>query len=176
MSMKYIKLIKKTVFLLLSLSILLCSCNASQVKCETLLLYALDYGIDGYKDNGNIFLKSAEEGDAFFISQKVKKTMYGERFFDCLEASEDYAIYVSASTPYEIAIFKCFSRNDIDNILRMCYERADELKVALRFGKWAQASKSILISEFKNYILFLFTESGERNENIAEELKKTISN
>lgn len=174
--MKYISSFKRIIFILLAVLLALCSCNSESVDCEELLIYSLDYGIDGYRDNGSIFLKSAEEGSAFFISEKTKKLIYGEGFFDYLEGCEDYAIYTAASNPYEIAIFKCFSRNDTNNILRMCYERADEIKVALRFGRWEGASKDILISECENYIIFLFTDSAQRNENVANGIAKMISN
>ena len=164
----------KILVVLLAVTILFCSCKKENVSCEELLAYSLEYGIDGYKDNGSIFLKNAQEGESFFISDKLKKTTYGERFFEALERCEDYAVYVSASTPYEIAIFKCFSRNDTDDILRMCYERADELKVGLRFGKWDEASKNILICEYKNYVVFSFTDSAERNEDIMLGIEKMI--
>ncbi len=173
--MKYIRFFKVTAVLLVII-FLFCSCQKESVSCENLLIFSLDYGIDGYEDNGSIFLKNACEGDAFFISDKIKETMYGERFKDALDGCEDYAIYVSASTPYEIAIFKCYSRNDTEDLFRMCYERADELKVGLRYGKWDEASKNILVCGYKNYVIFLFTDTADRNEDISlgiEEMIKT---
>ena len=137
-------------------------------------MFSIEYGIEGYANNGMVFLKNADEGDAFYISEKIKKTMYGERFVEDLDKTEDFAIYVSASNPYEIAIFKCYSRNDTEDILQMCYERADEIKVALRFGKWEEATKGILIRGYKNYVVFLFTDSADRNEDIAYNLENMI--
>ena len=171
--MKYMRFFK-IILLIISVFILLSSCGGKSISCEELLFFSLDYGIDGYKNDGYVFLKSAEEGGAFFISEKTKKTMYGERFLDSLERCEDFAIYVSASSPYEIAIFKCYSRNDTDDIFRMCCERADELKVGLRYGSWEAASRDILISGYKNYVIFLFTDSAERNEDIAQGIEEMI--
>ena len=171
--MKYMRTLK-IIIAVFSVLFLLCSCSAESVSCEEVLTFALDYGIDGYKNNGYVFLKNAEEGDTFFITEKNKITMYGEGFLDSLERCEDFAIYVSASSPYEIAIFKCYSRNDTDDIFRMCCERADELKVGLRYGSWEQPSRDILISGYKNYVIFLFTDSAERNEDIAQGIEKMI--
>ena len=139
-------------------------------------MFSAEYGIENYADNGKVFLKKADEGDTFFISEKIKRTMYGERFLEAIKKTEDFAIYVSASNPYEIAVFKCYSKNDTEDILQMCYERADEIKVALRFGKWEEATKGILIRGYKNYVVFLFTDSSERNDDIAYNLENMISN
>lgn len=174
--MKYMTFFKRIFIILLVVLCVFCSCKKSLANCEELLMFSVEYGIENYADNGKVFLKSAEEGDAFFISHKIKKIMYGERFVDALDKTEDFAIYVSASTPYEIAIFKCYSRNDTEKLLQMCYERADELKVALRFGKWESATKDILIRGYKNYVVFLFTDSADRNEDIAYNLENMISN
>ena len=172
--MKYLRFLRRIFFMLLAFLCLFCSCETKYLSCEELLVFSIEYGIEGYSDNGWMFLKSAEEGDAFFMSDKIKKTVYGERFFEALNKTKDFAVYVSASTPYEIAVFKCYSRNDTEDILRMCYERADELKVAMRYGKWENASKGILICCYKTYIVFLFTESQERNEEIAHNLENML--
>ena len=174
--MKYKTALNRIFFMLLAFLSLFCSCQKSAVDCEELLSFSVGYGIEDYENNGTVFLKKAEEGDAFFISDKTKITMYGKRFFETLNETEDFAIYVSASSPYEIAIFKCYSRNDTEDVLQMCYERADELKVALRFGKWENATEGILIRGYKNYIVFLFTDSKERNENIAYNIENMLSN
>ena len=172
--MKYMRFSKRILFMLLAVSCFFCSCEKKALNCEELLMFCAEYGIENYSDNGMLFLKNAEEGDIFFISDKIRERMYGERFIDALSKTEDFAIYVSASTPYEIAVFECYSRNDTENILRMCYERADELKVALRFGKWEKAAQGILIRGYKNYVVFLFTESQERNEDIAYNLERML--
>ena len=164
------KKIVKLIVLLLAACVFLCSCVNEKKSCEELLRVGLEYGIDAYYDNGCLFLKTAEEGEVFFFTQKAKKTMYGEKFLNALDATEDFAIYVSASSPYEMAVFKCYSRNDVDGILRMCYERADALKVGLRFGKWERASKDVLITAHKKYVVFIFTDSSERNQAVYGEI------
>ena len=157
--------------LILVIAMLLCSCKNEKKTCEELLLTGLDYGIDGYINNGYIFLKNADESSVFFMSQKTKSLIYGQKFIDILDATYDFAIYVSSSRPYEIAIFECYSQNDADEILRMCYERADELKIGLRFTEWESESKSIELQVYKNYVIFCFTDSRERNVGTINEIK-----
>ena len=163
-----------TFALLLAFLLCFCSCQKEKKTCEELLLAGLDYGIDGYIDNGYIFLKSADEASTFFMSEKTKSLMYGQKFKDTLNATCDFAIYISSRTPYEIAIFECYSQNDVDEILRMCYERADEIKIGMRFSEWEGASKAIEIQAYKKYVIFSFTDSEERNAGTIEEMKAIL--
>ena len=94
-----------------------CSCEKEKKTCEELLLVGLDYGIDGYSDNGYMFFKNVDESSVFFMTENLKNNMYGMKFKSALDETCDFAIYVSASSPYEIAIFECYSRNDTDIIL-----------------------------------------------------------
>lgn len=159
---------------LLALFIFLSSCEKEKKTCEELLIAGLEYGISEYNNNGYIFLKNADEESTFYISPKDKVVMYGEKFQDDLASTYDFAIYTSATSPYEIAIFECLSRNDADEILRMCYERADELKVGLRFSEWERASKGIEIQIYKKHTIFCFTDSQERNEGVIDEIKSLL--
>ena len=161
--------------LLLALIFLLCSCQKEKVYCEELLTVGLEYGINNYNDNGYVFLKSADNSSVFFMPEKTKSSMYGEKFKSALEVTADFAIYVSASNCYELAIFECYSKNDIDEILRMCYERADEIKVALRFTEWESRSSAIMVEVYKKYVIFSFTESQERNEGVIEAIKSYLN-
>lgn len=161
--------------LLLTFIFLLCSCQKEKVYCEELLTVGLEYGINDYNDNGYVFLKSADNSSVFFMSEKTKSSMYGENFKSALEATADFAIYISASNCYELAIFECYSKNDIDEILRMCYERADEIKVALRFTEWEGRSSVITVEAYKKYVIFSFTESQERNEDVIEAIKSCLN-
>jgi hypothetical protein len=160
---------------LLALFIFLSSCGKEKKTCEELLIAGLEYGISEYNNNGYIFLKNADEESTFYISPKDKVVMYGEKFQDDLTSTYDFAIYTSATSPYEIAIFECLSRNDADEILRMCYERADEIKVALRFTEWESRSSAIMVEVYKKYVIFSFTESQERNEGVIEAIKSCLN-
>ena len=47
--------------LLLALLLLFCSCQKEKKTCEELLRVGLEYGINGYADNGYVFLKNVEK-------------------------------------------------------------------------------------------------------------------
>ena len=100
--------------MLLVANFLLCSCQKEKKPCEELLKSGLEYGIDGYAHNGYVFLKNADNSSVFFMSEKTKSIMYGEKFKNALDMTADFAIYVSASNRYEMAIFECYSKNDMD--------------------------------------------------------------
>ena len=132
------------------------------------MISGLEYGIQGYEESGFLFLKNADEYSAFFLTGAQKNIMYGETFSSVFAELKDFAIYISASTPYEIAVFESYSKNGTYDILRMCYERADTIKVALRFTEWESASQGIAITVYKKYVIFAFTESLDRSEGSIE--------
>ena len=39
-------------------------------------MFSAEYGIENYADNGKVFLKKADEGDTFFISEKKVLTVH----------------------------------------------------------------------------------------------------
>ena len=165
----------RALFLLLLVSLLvLSSCKNEKKSCEELLLIAAEYGIDNYGENGYLFLNSAEENSSFYFSRSKKISLYGERYLQCLDEIKDYACFLSSADPYEIAVFECFSRDQTDEIIKMCYERSDLLKVGLRYTKWETASKGITVFAYKKYVVLLFTESEEMNRAVEENLKKEI--
>ena len=93
---------------------------------------------------------------------------------EVVDKSEDFAIYFSASAPYEIAVFKSDSRNLNSELIKMLYERADEKKIALRFTEWERGSRDIKISAYGKYVLFIFTDSNERNEGVEQEIYRML--
>lgn len=151
-----------------------CSCQKESRSCEELLLSSLEYGIDGYGNSGVLFLKNVDKDSVFFMSDARIIGAYGKRFKASIDSCEDFAIYFSASDPYEIAIFKCYSKNDAEDILRMCYERSDEKKIGLRFTEWEEQSKFIEIGEYKSFVFFVFTDSQSRNEAICEQIISSV--
>ena len=163
------------IIMLLAISLLFCSCKREDFTCGELLIEGLEYGIDGYSDNGYIFLKCDDASSIFFMSERMKNIVYGEKFIPILDATKDFAIYISASSPYEVAVFECYSKNDANEILKMCYERVDELKVGLRFTEWERASKYISIYVYKRYVIFAFTDSYERNDGTINEIISLVS-
>jgi hypothetical protein len=121
--------------------------------------------IDG---NGEIYLCGAQEGDIGYASRDLLVTLYGEKNVEeYFTVISDYAIYISAREPGEIAIFECFSRSDTDLVAAMCFERSDELKVALRGGK----DEEIQVKVYSRFVILCFTESSEK---LCEHFAKLI--
>ena len=68
---------------------------------------------------------------------------YGKRFKASIDSCEDFAIYFSASDPYEIAIFKCYSK-----IIRNRYKIKFELIEINYFNSYSNSN----INEKRKYI------------------------
>ena len=92
--------------------------------------------------------------------------MYGEdskeRYFSKIE---DFAIFTSARTAGELAVFKCYSRSDTDCVLEMCLRRADEIKVALRGSEYEEKSRTIKVGVYGDIVAFYFVEQPRKAEN-----------
>ena len=83
--------------------------------------------------HGNVYLKSAEEGGAAYLSPAMISALYGEgaALYE-FTFVEDFAVYVSSfARPCEVAVYKCYSASDTDLIASMCLSRIDNLKVVL---------------------------------------------
>lgn len=133
-------------FILFSLAVLLLSvsffsCGAeSQSASEQ--LSALMADIQGLPA-GNIYQKSAKEGENAYFSQSLCESMYGKRATELLPLAEDFAIYMSsAAAPYEIAVFKCYSSTDAKKLAAVCMNRAQTLRVLLKNTKWRELCDS----------------------------------
>ena len=160
-----------SVFLLV-LCILMPSCAARRnITCESLLGEVLKLCEGEAKRNGQVFLLSAEEGSLEYFSEDIKAQMYGERAVELyFRLVEDCAVFSSAHIPEEIAVFKCYSASDTDDVAKMCLERADEIKVALRGSAWAEKTEKIRVTIHRRFVVFSFTDNPEIIEKRVREL------
>ena len=158
------------VFLLLALLLSGCS-SGKDINCETVLIKALAYTGGLSRENGRIFLLSAEEGSAEYFSDENKAILYGKKALEySFEKIEDCAIFVSSSFPEEIAVFKCYSSSDTGEIASFCLSRADDIKVALRGTEWSAKAGRIRVSIYRRFVFFVFTEDPGRIEEKLREL------
>ena len=112
--------------------------------------------------NGQIFLMDADEGQFEYFSDATKALMYGENSLkNYFPKIEDCAIYVSSHIPEEVAIFKCYSRSDVDEIVKMCLERADMIKVSLRGSSWQEKTEKIRVTVHRHFVVFSFTDDSQ---------------
>ena len=151
-----------SVFLLV-LCILFASCTAREnMDCSAIISKLMG---ESAEKNGRVFLLGAQEGNLEYFSDDIKKLMYGEnsleRYFSKIE---DCAVYVSSHVPEEIAVFKCYSRSDTDEIAKMCLERADMIKVSLRGGAWRSKIEKIRVTIHRQYVVFSFTDDPQEIE------------
>ena len=160
------------VFLII-LSLLFTSCNlGGQRRCEDILLELLPYTSGDSRDNGSIFLLSAKEGSAEFFSKENKAMLFGENALEhSFSKIEDCAIFISSRYPEEIAVFKCYSSSDTDEVVKMCLERADSINVALRSTEWSDKAQSTRISVVSKFVLMALTDEPDR---IEEKMRSAI--
>ena len=164
-------MIKKALLIFILIFVLIfCSC-AKQQSTQTLLVSLLEVSGESLEGNGIFYYSEALEGELGYFSKADQFLMYGkdnvEHNFPKIEAC---AMFVSSRVPSELAIFKCYSASDTDEIERMCLERADEIKVALYNTQWRDKTEGIRVIAYKRYVLFSFVENGSGVERKLKEL------
>lgn len=123
---------KKIILFLLLVSLLLfllSSCRKTESAEDILLSITKELDSLPY---GNLYLKSAEEGDAAFLNEEIIKALYGDGAVEYeFSLIEDFAVYLCPKEPCEVAVFKCYSSSDTDVIATMCLRRTDALCILL---------------------------------------------
>lgn len=145
-------------FILLFLILPLSSCKSENRSAEELLssLMAQTRGLPA----GEIYLKGAREGENAYFSQSLCESMYGSRAFELLPLTEDFAIYMSsAAAPYEIAVFKCYSATDAENLASVCVKRAETLRTLLSKTEWRELCDSAKITVSGRIVIMTVTGS-----------------
>ena len=129
--------------LILFLIFSLCSCTDTR-SCEEIL-----FSITNEKSSlpyGNLYLKSAEEGDVAHIPDSTLTTLYHEGVLEYeFTLIEDFAIYLCPKAPCEIAVFRCYSATDTELIAAMCLKRIDMLNVLLEETPYKDIPKNAKI-------------------------------
>lgn len=157
---------------LMILCFLLTSCASQKnISCDAVLSKLLTVSGEAPRRNGQVFLLGAEEGRIEYFSDENKALMYGDNALKhCFPRIEDCAIYVSAHIPEELAVFKCYSSSDTDEIVKMCLERADMIKVTLRGSEWQEKAEKIRITTYRRFVVFSFTDHSEKIESKLKEM------
>lgn len=105
---------------------------------------------------GQTYLSLSEEGEKNYLSPDTAEALYGS---DSLEEDfpliEEYAIYIAASAPCEIAVFRCRSRSDTDDVAEMCLERADMLGTLMKGTALDELYGQISVTRHKKYVLMI---------------------
>lgn len=157
---------KKALFCFMPLCLVCIFCSCSQnLSCSVMLAKTVVYSGEDSDGNGYFYFAEAQEGDIEYFSDELCALMYGdvakERYFSKIS---DFAIFTSERTAGELAIFRCHSRSDTDEIVRMCLERADAIKVGLRGSEYEEKSSGIKVGVYGNVVAFYFVENVRRAE------------
>ena len=162
---------KKALFIFLLIIVMfVCSCQRVD-NCTYILFRLMSVTEEGVSDTGCIYTADADADTVGYLSAEVADTLYGEnsyeRYFTMIE---DYAIFVSTREPQEIAVFKCYSRSDVDAVARMCLSRADEIEIALRKSEYANMSEGIRIDVYREFVIMYFTDAQRHISNELERI------
>ena len=152
------KLFRFVILLLLVVS--LCSCSLRDRGTDEILSELMSE-IEGLP-SGAIYVSGAEEGSDGYLSPFMAEALYGEDASECFALVEDYSIYLSAyATPYEIAVFRCYSSTDAARVERLCRDRADIVSVALRSTEFYGLCQNIRIVKRGHTVVFAMTDEPE---------------
>lgn len=150
----------------------LCGCAEDEPDAYSLLVDLMLGVNEEPGNNGYLYSSKASEGDVEYLPGDILVTLYGEKYLDSWsEMVEECAIFLSARDVCEIAVFKCYSRSDTALVTTMLFERADELKVALRHTEWEEQSGEISIEINGKYLLFALT---HRSEELSRDFKSLV--
>ncbi len=151
------------------LSFCLVSCTSASKTTEQILFEIME----GCRDlpEGVIYKNTASEGDQGYMSPSLSEALYGKNSFEYFKLLEEYSIYLSSfASPYEIAVFKCYSSSDAKKIERLCRERADIVSVALRRTEFYSLCGNIRIVREGDTVIFLMTDTPNRTARLAKGL------
>ncbi len=156
---------KALLFFLIFAMVFMPSCSEKpEEKASDLLYDLLLVSGEAIENSGYLYDLSANEYEIGYFSPEERALLYGEYQADYFSKIEDCALFMSSRNPCEVAVFKCYSASDTEQIVKMCLERSDSIKVVLRFGEWEEKSKNIRISVCKRYVLFCFAENADSVE------------
>ena len=128
------------------------SCNDNR-RAED-ILFSITKDIDDLPD-GNVYLKSADEGSECFLSPMIISALYGEGAVSYeFSLIEDFAVYLSSfKTPCEVAVYKCYSASDTDLIASMCLSRIENLKIILAETSFSETLSNATVSVSGKFVI-----------------------
>jgi hypothetical protein len=159
----------KTLPLLLLLPLLfLCSCARADASSAQVLSALIDAEIG--LPAGQIYLSSAPEDDASYLSPDLVAALYGEGELPWqLSLLEDYGLFLStAQHPCEFAVFRTRSRSDTDEIAAMCLARLDALRIHYKDTQYASYTQNARVVVIDKYVLLLISSDTEHALRAAE--------
>ncbi len=148
------KIVLFTVIIALILSHL-SSCGETRTAEDVLLSITKNLDSLPY---GNLYLKSAKEGEAAYLTRDAITSLYheGAREYE-FTLIEDFAIYLCPKEPREVAVFKCYSSSDTDLVASMCLRRIDMLRIALEETPYKDVPKRAKVDISGRFVSVVMT-------------------
>ncbi len=142
---------------LLTLTVLLCSCARADASSAQVLSALIDAEIG--LPAGQIYLSAASEDDASYLSPDLVAALYGEGELPWqLSLLEDYGLFLStAQHPCEFAVFRVRARSDTDDVAAMCLSRLDALRIHYKDTAYAAYLQNARVVVSGNYVLLLIS-------------------
>lgn len=142
---------------LLTLTVLLCSCARADASSAQVLSALIDAEIG--LPAGQIYLSAAPEDDASYLSPDLVAALYGGGELPWqLSLLEDYGLFLStAQHPCEFAVFRVRARSDTDDVAAMCLTRLDTLRMHYKDTAYAAYLQNARVVVSGNYVLLLIS-------------------
>ncbi len=153
-------MMKKIVLLTFILALILAlfsSCGESNKKSAEDILLSITKDLDALP-YGNLYLKSAEEGEQEHLNTDAIASLYHEGANEYeFTLIEDFALYLCPKEPCEVAVFKCYSKSDTDLIAAMCLSRIDMLSTALEETPYSDIPKNAKVDIKGRFVTVVMT-------------------
>ncbi len=158
-------------FLVFCISLSLTACGEHSEGMETeRILTSLMEAQESFP-GGVTFRHTATEGMEDYLPPSAREAMYGadsERYFKLIE---QYSIYMSSfAAPYEIGVFKCYSKSDGLKIEAMCRTRWDIVSVALRETEFYGLCDDIRVLRKGDTVVFIMVDNADKCARLAKKL------
>lgn len=161
------KLFRFLVMIALCLSLVSC---ASRAHSTDMILGRLMEEC-GELPSGKIYRGGRESVSEGSLPPELMCALYGEDAKESFLSVSEYSIYLSSfASPYEIAVFRCYSSTDAIDIERLCRARGDIVSVALRQTDYYELCDNILIVREGRCVVFAMTDSPRSVERLIKKL------
>lgn len=124
--------------------ILLASCTSSASTAEEIFADVFEKcDSEGDIPDGVLYLSGSSEGKDSYLSESMVGVLYGSSAWEeIFPLAEDYAIYLSSfAVPFELAVFRCYSKSDTDTVGAMCLARGDGIKALINIGEFGESTR-----------------------------------
>ena len=149
--------IKKIILFALIITLILSFPSCTKNLCAEDMLFEITKEIDDLPP-GILYLKNAPEGNVSHIPHSMLRALYNENALEYeFTLIEDFAVYISAQKPCEVAVYKCYSASDTDVVATMCLKRIDTLRTSLEGTPYGDIPKNAKVNIKGKFVSVIMT-------------------